>query len=535
MDAGGPPSAPGVVAMTPTRRAVLIGSALGAAGLGVAGCAGQGQTGELIRSRARLPGFFSVTLPIPPVLAPVGSAGGEDRYRVEARVADLEILPGTTTQVLGYEGLFPGPTIETRRGRPVAIEHVNSLPVPMAVHLHGGVVEAAHDGFPTDLVLPRDRAAPRRTGPHTGHGGVTDPDAVVTTGRRTYRYGNDQRAAMLWYHDHRMDFTGPMVYAGLSGLHIVRDDDEDALGLPGGDRELPLVIADRAFTDDAQFDYPALDPSMTTTPGVEDFAMEGVLGDVVLVNGAPWPVAEVDAARYRLRLLNASNARRYALALDPPPPEGPAFTQVGSDVGLLASPVTHDSIPIAPAERYDVVVDFGAYPVGTRVVLRNTMGSGGTGTVMAFDVVRTARDDSRVPDVLAVSEPLRRSDSVATREFTFTRGGATGDAHWVINGLPFDPTRMDAVVRPGTVEVWRFGTDVHHPVHVHLGHFQVLSRGGHAPLPADVGWKDTVDVRPAEHVDVAIAFPEGYTGRYVMHCHNLEHEDMMMMSAFEVR
>ena len=403
------------------------------------------------------------------------------------------------------------------------------------MHLHGCVVDAAHDGFPTDLVLPHEPATPRRTGAHDGHRGVSDPDAVVTTGSRTYRYGNDQRAAMLWYHDHRMDYTGPMVYAGLAGLHIVRDDAEDALGLPSGARELPLVIADRAFTDDAQFDYPAFDPSMTTTPGVEDFAMEGVLGDVVLVNGAPWPVAEVDAARNRLRFLNASNARRYRLELDPSPPQGASFTQIGSDGGLLASPVTHDSIPIAPAERYDVVVDFAAYPVGTRVVLRNAMARGGPGTVMAFDVVRSASDDSRVPDVLSVVEPLGRNDSVATREFTFTRGGASGAAYWVINGQPFDPTRMDAVVQPGTVELWRFGTDVHHPVHVHLAHFQVLSRGGHDPLPADVGWKDTVDVRPAEHVDVAIAFPEGYAGRYVMHCHNLEHEDMMMMSAFEVR
>jgi hypothetical protein len=115
-------------------------------------------------------------------------------------------------------------------------------------------------------------------------------------------------------------------------------------------------------------------------------------------------------------------------------------------------------------------------------------------------------------------------------------GGADGGSQrvWTINDRVFDPTRMDAVVRPGQVERWRFGTDLHHPVHVHLAAFQVLSRGGHGPGPTDGGWKDTVDVRPAEHVDVLVRFPD-LPGRYVLHCHNLEHEDMMMMSAFEVR
>jgi FtsP/CotA-like multicopper oxidase with cupredoxin domain len=271
-------------------------------------------------------------------------------------------------------------------------------------------------------------------------------------------------------------------------------------------------------------------------PGVRDFAMEGVLGDVVLVNGAPWPLAEVDAARYRLRILNASNARRYRLRLDPPPPSGSPFVQIGSDGGLLSAPVAHSKLTIAPAERFDVVVDFGAYPVGTRVTLRNDLGSGRVADVMQFVVARSDRDDSSVPQRLSTIEKLDAATQVATRSFRFgrTRADGQGQRMWAINGRVFDPMRMEAVVRPGQVERWRFGTDLHHPVHVHLAPFQVVSRGGRGPGPMDAGWKDTVDVRPAEHVDVLIRFPD-LPGRYVMHCHNLEHEDMMMMAAFEVR
>jgi spore coat protein A len=418
----------------------------------------------------------------------------------------------------------------------VRVEHVNSLPVPMVVHLHGGVVPAASDGFPTDLVLPAASTPARRVTATDGHHprpAVADPAAVVTSGSRTYEYPNDQRAAMLWYHDHRMDFTGPMVYRGLAGTHLVRDDEEDALPLPRGDRELVLMVADRAFEEDGALRYPSLDPTLTTTPGVRDVAMEGVLGDVVLVNGAPWPYAEVDAARHRLRILNASNARRYRLRLDPPPPDGSGMVQIGSDGGLLANPRQLDGVTLAPAERADVLVDFGAYPVGTRVVLRNDLGARGTGVVMRFDVVRGGRDDTAVPPVLSRIEPLRTEDAVVTREFRFMRGQLGDHSGWLVNGLPFDPTRMDATVPSGRLERWRFRTDTHHPVHVHLTHFQVASRGGRPPLPGDAGWKDTVDVRPAETVDVLLRFPD-LPGRYVLHCHNLEHEDMMMMSAFRV-
>jgi spore coat protein A len=340
----------------------------------------------------------------------------------------------------------------------------------------------------------------------------------------------DQRAATLWYHDHRMDFTGPQVYRGLAGFHIVRDDEDDALPLPAGDKDVPLMICDRAFAADGSLRYPALDPA-GNDPGVRPDFMEGVLGDVILVNGAPWPLLEVANTRYRFRLLNASNARHFELALDPSPPAGTAFVQVGSDGGLLAGPVGHDRLPIAPGERYDVVVDFSRYRVGTEITLVNRLGGGGVGRVMRFRVARRERDESTVPSGLGEVEPLRRSQASRVREFEFRRGTARDMRGWTINGQAFDPTRVDARPRLGDVEIWRFTTDFHHPVHLHLVSFQVLSRKG-SPPAYDAGWKDTVGLEVYDQVEVIARFT-GYQGRYVLHCHNLEHEDMAMMATFE--
>jgi spore coat protein A len=299
------------------------------------------------------------------------------------------------------------------------------------------------------------------------------------------------------------------------------------------ERELPLMIADRAFDEHGAFAYPALDRTLRTTPGVESAFVEGVFGDVILVNGAPWPVHEVAAVRYRLRVLNASNARRYDLALDPPPPGGGGLVQIGSDQGLLDTPRSHDHLPIAPAERYDLVVDFGRYPVGTQVTLVNRLGTGSTAQVMRFTVTRREPDESRIPLKLSEITPLTRSQATTTREFSFRGGHVHGRAGWLIGGEPFSPDRMAAGPRLGDVEIWRFVADLHHPVHLHLVGFHVLSRGGGPPGPFDGGIKDTVDLSPGESVEVIARF-DGYRGRYVFHCHNAEHEDMAMMANFEV-
>ncbi|MGI5200532.1 multicopper oxidase family protein [Spirillospora sp. CA-108201] len=169
-----------------------------------------------------------------------------------------------------------------------------------------------------------------------GGQGMHDPRAAPSRLARDYAFPLDQRPTLLWYHDHRMDFTAPAIWRGLAGLHIVRDDAEEALGLPSGPRELPLMIADRAFHADGTLAYPSLDPTLRREPGVEEPYLAGVLGDVILVNGAPWPVHEVDAARYRLRVLNASNARHYELEAVAEDGRRLDLIQVGADQGLLA-------------------------------------------------------------------------------------------------------------------------------------------------------------------------------------------------------
>jgi FtsP/CotA-like multicopper oxidase with cupredoxin domain len=241
-------------------------------------------------------------------------------------------------------------------------------------------------------------------------------------------------------------------------------------------------------------------------------------------------VHEVDAARYRLRVLNAANARRFELAFTVPGAKNLPIQQIGSDGGLLAAPQTHKSLVVAAGERFDLVIDFSAVPVGTDVTVTNLLGSGRTTDVMRFRVVRAAPDDSAVPATLSEVEPLVVPAGATVRTFEFQRGAVGFHQGWTINGAGFDPDHPIADIPLGQVERWRFHTDVHHPVHVHLDQFQVLSRDGKHPAAADAGWKDTVDLPPFEVVEVAVRFTD-HAGRYVLHCHNLEHEDMAMMAA----
>ncbi|MEU9073288.1 multicopper oxidase domain-containing protein [Kitasatospora sp. NPDC048538] len=492
----------------------------------------EGRPGRLLTSELDLPEAFRVPLPVPAVLQPVRSDATSDYYEVTQQVARLEILPGVRTEAWTYNGSFPGPTVVTRSGRAAVVRHRNELPVPSVLHLHGGHTPADSDGYPTDLLLPvgSTGAAAQGAAGMPGMAGMEHGGGRSVTGERTHTYPGLQRAATLWYHDHRMGFTGPGVWRGLAGFHLVHDDEEAALPLPRGDRDLPLMLADRSFAADGSFRYPSTDAALAV-PGVTDDYMNGVLGDVILVNGAPWPRLDVDRARYRLRVLNASNTRQYRLELDPQPSGGDALVQIGSDGGLLAAPVAHDALEIAPAERFDLVVDFSRYAPGTRVRLLNRFGSGRTAEVMCFDVSsRQVSDDSTVPDRLSTVEELDASAAVTTRDFAFRRSRGLG---WTINGDAYQPGRDLARPALGSVERWRFTSDLHHPVHVHLNHFQVIGRNGGAPGAYDAGWKDTVDLRPAEGVEVLVRFTD-YAGTYMLHCHNLEHEDMAMMADFTV-
>ena len=507
-----------------TRRDMLKYGLMGAAGLALPGYLYQQG-----RSALRSPevALFSVPLPIPPVLAPTRTDADTDYYELVQQEATAEILPGLSTAIWGYNGIFPGPTIEAKSGRQAVIRQTNALAVPVVTHLHGAVTAPESDGYPMDFILPADPAA------HADHAHAASANSSV--GFKDYTYPNQQRGATLWYHDHRMDFTGPQVYRGLAGMYIIRDDVEEQLPLPRGEKEIPLIIADRQFNEDGSFHYPSIDPSLTGEPGVTGNAhSDGMLGDTILVNGAPWPVLEVSNTRYRFRILNASNARIYRLGLDPPPSEGSSFTQIGSDGGLLTKPLGHDSIRVAPAERLDIIIDFSKFKIGDEITLRNLevqdpFSQGRISNIMRFRVVREETDDSAILDQLAPEdEPLDPKSAVKTREFRFNRTG--GD--WAINDRTFDPDHIWADPKLDSTEIWEFIGTPGHPVHLHLVHFKVLDGGDGYAGGSNSGWKDTVLLgnRPVR----VIAKFSGYRGKYVLHCHILEHEDMMMMANFEV-
>ena len=492
------------------------GIAVAAAGLTLPRLAANGEPGALLRTARPLPPAYRVPLPVPPVLAPVRP----DHYEITQHVADLAIFPDVRTPAWTYGGTFPGPTIVSAAGRRIVVRHTNRLPEPVVVHLHGGHTPHDSDGYPGDLLLPPG------VGPMPSMPGMPAMPGTIATGTRDYTYPLDQRAATLWYHDHRMGFTGPNVWRGLAGFHLVHDDEEAALPLPQGERDIPLMITDRAFDAEGRFRYPAVDPEM---PGVTAAYQNGVLGDVILVNGAPWPVLDVRRAKYRFRVLNASNARRYRLLLAP----GAPFTQIGGDGGLLPAPITQPALELAPAERFDVIIDFAAFPPGTQVDLVNTLGAGSTANIMRFRVTGPpVRDDARIPAVLSRSASLNPATASVTRDFLFQN--SAGPIGWKINGQPYDPAHPLAYPKLGETEIWRFVTDLHHPIHLHLDSFQVVARNGSGPGPYDHGWKDTLDLYPAQSAEIAVRFTD-YAGRFVFHCHNLEHEDMAMMADFVTR
>ncbi len=451
---------------------------------------------------------FTMPLPIPRVLEPVAQDDTTDYYEMTMRSAMKTIIDGKQTTIWGFEGEFPGPTIVARSGRRVVARQTNALDIPVTVHLHGGVVPSASDGMPTDQILP----------------GMT----------REYIYPNQQQAATLWYHDHAMDTTGLHCYMGLCGFYLIHDDVEDALPLPKGEYDVPLAITDRSFHADGSFDYPEI---------TGETLLYGAMGDTILVNGARQPRLAVANRKFRFRMLNASNARPYQLALS----TGAPLVQIGGDGGLLPSPVERESIRIDAAERAEVVIDFSIYPVGTRVVLRNLLGFGGLSQVMCFDVTRDEADDSIVPATLRSIERLDPSAAVTERNFEF--GFDAVNELWTINGKTYDHHRIDATPRHGTTEIWRIsngapthgshhtisdpGMDHSHPFHLHGVFFQVLDRNGEPPPAWEHGWKDTVSVGSQEAVRILVRF-DGFAGTYMFHCHKLEHEDRGMMGHFQV-
>jgi FtsP/CotA-like multicopper oxidase with cupredoxin domain len=402
-------------------------------------------------------------------------------YALQAAPSSVDLGDGRQAAVLGYNSLFPGPTFRADRGDPVSVRLGNGLSQETTVHWHGMIVPTEADGHPMDAVAPG--------------------------GNYLYQYTINQRAALNWYHPHPHMITGEQVALGLAGAFIVNDGEEGGLGLPSGSHEVPLIIRDASLDKSGNLRY----HSRTT----------GFLGDIPLVNGTRDPYLNVDTALYRFRVLGGANSRVFRLALG----NGAQFRLIGNDGGLLATTVTIGEITFGPGERLDFLVDFRGLAVGTRVMLRD-LNSGWN--LLEFVVARAVTDLTAIPTALSTVVPL--SNTALTRVFTF-------DGMSKINGLEYDMDRIDFQVPFGVTERWRFktGNNAPHPVHVHGASFQVQSRSGGRGVvfPWEQGWKDTVLLLDGETVEVLIRF-DGFRGIYLLHCHKLEHEDMGMMSNFEV-
>ena len=499
--------------MSVTRRDVFKLSALtGAAVLfpfGHSALASHRNGGDGGASPAFKP--YTRRLPLPQPMVPVSSTTAGDVYAITMKPGTAEILPGVSTPIWGYNGQYPGPMLRTRSRRQVTVRQTNALKVPTSIHTHGAYVDGDSDGHPSDLIAP----------------GAT----------KTYVFGNDQNARTQWYHDHADHITARNAYRGLSGFYLIDDDFDDALPLPKGDYDIPIVIQDRRFNADGTLYYPS-DPRAAATD-------QGFEGDVLVANGKAQPFAPVAARRYRFRFLNGSNARPYLLRLS----NGQSFQLIATEGGLLEAPVTLTELPIWPAERYEVVVDFSKVAVGTSVFLDNGYGRDSVARILRFDVNRAENDPSYVPAVLrpaadqadATHIDTTAAAAVVTRRWKF---GKSWDGLYTINGKIYDENRIDALPKKGDTEIWEFdnGWGWSHPVHIHLLNFKILDRDGRPPKAHERGWKETVHLGPGEKVRVLMKWPSvpigptpgEYVTRYAFHCHNLEHEDHDMMSQFKV-
>ena len=568
---------------------------------------------------------FADALPIPERLVAAQQNG---RLTVPIRAGEHRFhrdLPESA--IWGYDGTVPGPTIEAEAGQPVTVQWRNELDGALPVVVTTAPEAADTSGVPVQCVPGLSGGTPDQNAAalagHTVvhlHGALTPApydgwaENLFAPGQHAvFHYPMGQRAALLWYHDHVMGVTRFGVYAGLAGLWIIRDRRERELGLPEGPPfEVPLLIQDRNFGLDEAGRLTGQLVHKTDPEVMEAFP------PFTVVNGKVWPLLEVQAATYRFRVLNGSNARTYRLVLlRGGAPELSRVTQIGTDHGLLRAParVPPDGLVLASAERADLLVDFADLEPGSELTLVNTAGAPFDGApfpaanahdaadpgrmlpyphVMRFRVVAGPVTRRTIPAELAtdyrppapgalagaprrtialVERELDGEPSMLTmRELVPVGDGHTGPAVTVTDdeqttryraaaGHFEDATTFFPVL--GRYEVWQLInlTNDTHPIHVHLDPFQILSRRpiryqipdhgiedlaitaavtlerdpgdelGHTIDDNERGLKDTVRVNPHEIAEIAVRFTT-YAGRYMYHCHILEHEDRDMMRPF---
>jgi len=518
---------------------------------------------------------YVTPLAIPPVIRPrPGAAPVQIHMRPFRHQAHRDLPP---TPMWGYNGMWPGPTFEVRKGQPISVKWTNQLPtkhflpldytihgeeqdvpeVRSVTHVHGARVMPDSDGYPDAWVTSDGR---------TGSVRAADP----------CHYPNDQNATTLWYHDHAIGITRLNIYAGLAGFYLIRDAEEDNLNLPSGAYEIPLMIQDRSFSADGSLLYPPA-PNGTHPVWMQEF-----FGNAICVNGKATPFLEVEPRKYRFRIVNGSNSRFYHVTLVPAdasgkptgkPVDAPPFIQIGSDGGLLPAPLRMHYLIFSPGERFDIVIDFSEHK-GASLAMTNDAPApyarGGEivpSEVMLFKVTKplSGTDTSSVPETLVPFSPLNAAQAVRERTLALVEMDRPSDGYTMIGLLDKkhwdDPISEDP--KAGSTEIWSFANttgDVH-PMHIHLVQFQVLNRQTFdvktyattgklvftgIPMPPESNerpaWKDTIKTYSGYVTRVIARFdlPAGVVPkpgeefRYVWHCHVLEHEDNEMMRPYKI-
>ena len=503
-----------------SRRDVLKVSALGAAALAL-------PFEQTVRAKSAsriaaslLPKPYAAPFVVPPVAQPTGTTTGLDGvtdvplYDITQKEGLAQILPTIKTPIFSYDGIAPGPTIRARRGQPIAVKMTNALPPThpqwgyeawTSCHLHGSASKPQYDGYASDITRPGEY--------------------------KIYHYPNSQDARTLWYHDHGVHHTAENAYMGLAALYLLSDDVEDRLPIPKGAYDLPMVITDKMFAADGKFMY-------------DDEGHSGLYGDVILVNGAPWPNLKVARRKYRFRVLNASLSRGLRLQLSDNSP----MTVIATDGGLMPAPQQTVQLRVGMAERYEVVIDFAKYTAGAKIQLRNLGVPNSddfdhTNKIMQFEVTND-RFDTANNEVPAQLNPnmevmgLKESDAVATVKLRVHRTNGM----WMVNDHTWDDivasNYQTVVANPklNDVQIWEIQNSSggwFHPTHIHLVDFKILSRNGRAPFNYELGPKDVAYVGENETVRAIMRFTHE-EGRYMIHCHNLPHEDHDMMTQFRV-
>ena len=466
-------------------------------------------------------------------------------------------------------------------------------PVPIVVHLHGAHDYEDSDGYPDAWYLPLARNIP--SGYATVGSMYYQFKAAAkaragvqwASGMAQFEFANDQRATSLWYHDHTLGMTRLNVRAGLLGMYNLRGGSSDlpAGHLPGpaprrGDRagtryyEIPLIIADPSFNTDGTQYLPAKNLSWNG-PYIPETDVPPIwnglyYGSTITVNGSTWPNLNVEPRRYRFRVLNASASRQLTLKVaSSAHPSAPARAAlpiwvIGSDGGFLPHPVELSGttgLPVLPSERYDIIVDFTGHKPGTHLYLTNEGAAatrGTTGTVMRFTVVPLkSKDKSIAPRHLTLPPPPALSRTTHTRQVSLSEVGSSFQVNVISSylcgtvdaaGLPNALGWHDAITeepKHGATELWEVfnfspegAAQISHVFHMHAVQFEVVNRepinGGavQAPHPWELGRKDSC-ASPTGYITRVKAHFD-HTGRFVWHCHLLDHEDNSMMRPFQV-